>query len=114
MTSMIDNSLFTLKPKRIDAMKQKLQDELIVYDPATHQGHCLSKSASLIWLACDGEATVSEITARLAGETKSEIDEPIVLFALSKLDKAGLLARAGTICRRIEPPTRREILRRLG
>jgi len=111
---MIDDAVRGMKPKRIGATKQKLQNELLVYDPATHRGHCLNKSASLIWQACDGEATVLGITERLARETGSEIDEAMVLFGLSKLDKAGLLENAGTVCRKIQPPTRRDILRRLG
>lgn len=111
---MIDHALQSLKPKRIDAMKRKLQDELLVYDPATHRGYCLNRTASLLWLACDGEATVSEIATRLTGGTESEIDEATVLFGMRKLDEAGLFADAGTLCEKIQPRTRREILRRLG
>ena len=111
---MIDTVLATMRPKRIEAMARELQDELLVYDPRTHRGHCLNKSASLIWLACDGTATVSQIVARFARDAESGINEPMVLFAMKKLDAAGLLRNPGTLSPKILPSTRREILRRLG
>src|SRR5262249_10237769 len=90
------------------------QDELLVYDPVAHRGHCLNESASIIWLACDGVATASQIASHFAQETKSPLNEPMVLFALSKLDQAGLLSDAGVLSRTIQPSTRRQILRSLG
>jgi Coenzyme PQQ synthesis protein D (PqqD) len=111
---MMDTVLATMRPKRIEAMTRELQDELLLYDARTHRGHCLNKSASLIWLACDGTATVSEIVARFAEDAESGINEPMVLFALKKLDAAGLLRNPGTLSPKILPATRREILRKLG
>jgi len=111
---MTNNTVSALKPKRIDAFKTKLRDELLVYDPETHRGHCLNRSASLIWLACDGKTAVSEIAARVAAETPLGIDEPLVWFALVKLDRAGLLSNGETLSHKIQAPTRRAILRRLG
>ena len=111
---MINNVLIALRPKRINATTRTLQDELLVYDPSTHRGHCLNKSASIIWLSCDGVTTVSEIASRFAEETQSDVNEPMILFALNKLDKAGLLSQPGDLSHSIQPSTRREILRRLG
>ena len=111
---MTDDFPGAFKPKRIEALKGELEDELVVYDPVTHRGHCLNRSASLVWLACDGRATVSEIAARLAAETHSGISEVMIQLALIKLDRAGLLSTRGTLSEKIRPRTRRDILRRLG
>lgn len=111
---MTDDFPRAFKPKRIDALKVELEDEFVVYDPATHRAHCLNRSASLIWLACDGRATVSEIAARLAAETDSRINEAMIELALIKLDRAGLLSTRGTLSEKMRPRTRRDILRRLG
>lgn len=111
---MTDNFLNSFKPKRVDALKKNFEDELLVYDEATHRGHCLNRSASVVWLACDGRATVSEITARLVAEEQSGISDVTVRFALIKLAKAGLLSNGEALSELIQPRMRRDILRKLG
>ena len=86
-----------LKPQRIEALTRKLGDELIVYDQRRYKAHCLNQTAAAVWLECDGEAAVPEIAKRLASLMCAECDEVLVMLAVAKLLKAGLLEKSDAI-----------------
>lgn len=46
---------------------ERLPDEVLVYDQARHQAHCLSLAADLVWNLCDGKRSVDEAQAALVG-----------------------------------------------
>jgi Coenzyme PQQ synthesis protein D (PqqD) len=73
---------------------QALDDGLVIYDSATHQGHSLNETASRIWSLADGTRTARQIAAT-AG-----VDEPLVLDALEQLGRLGLLHRSPGVSRR--------------
>jgi len=87
-----------------------LGDEVVVYDLESHRGHCLNRTAALVWRACDGRSTIGAIAAQLGRELGVRVEEGLVRYALRKLDQAHLL-RAGFPAATL---TRREIARRLG
>lgn len=68
-----------------------LRDETLVYDPKTHQAHCLNPIAAMIWQSCDGETSVTEIVRRLSSHYEASIDERVVLHALEQLKAAHLV-----------------------
>jgi hypothetical protein len=102
------------RPSRIEALHRALDDELLVYDSETHRAHCLNKSAAIVWLACDGTATISEIVRHLAAETGRHVDESEVWLALMKLERAGLLLNGKDLLRKSRRQSRRSLLRKLG
>ena len=91
---------------------EKLDDETLVYDLATHEAHCLNRAAALVWDRSDGETSMDALAGLLP-----EVDLPprvdLVRLALDDLDRAGLLAEypAPTPKKTI---SRREIVRALG
>lgn len=68
-----------------------LGDEIVVYDAKQHTGHCLNRSASVVWRNLDGTITMSEMVTRLRRELDAPADEDMVWLALEQLDKAHLL-----------------------
>jgi hypothetical protein len=40
---------------RKDCLLRKLDDELLIYDPQRHEGHCLNSTAAAVWRLCDGK-----------------------------------------------------------
>ena len=46
---------------RDDLVFRQLDEEWVVYDPASEQLHVLNASAAVVWLCCTGESTLSEI-----------------------------------------------------
>lgn len=70
---------------------EKVDDETVILDTATHEVHCLSPFAAVVYTNCDGSNSVAEL-ARLAG---SRLDKPIseeqVEAALVQLEERGLM-----------------------
>lgn len=47
---------------------ETVDDELVLYDPGTGRAAYLNDSAAVVWKLCDGQRSVSEITALIARE----------------------------------------------
>ena len=70
---------------------QQLPDEILVYDKATDQAHCLNQTAGLVWRACDGQGMPEEIARKLTRQLGAVVSEELVLLALAELEKIDLL-----------------------
>jgi hypothetical protein len=68
-------------------------DEMLVYDLARHRALSLNGTAAAVWRACDGTRTRAEIGVR-AGAGQA-LHPAVVHYALSRLDRAHLLAGPG-------------------
>lgn len=88
-----------------------LGDEVVVYELESHRGHCLNRTAALVWRACDGRRTVAAVAAQLGRELGVPADEHLVRYTLRRLGEARLLdpgiPEAATL-------TRRQLVRRIG
>jgi hypothetical protein len=82
-----------MKPraKRTGLLAEQLEDELIVYDQVRERGHCLNRTAALVWRHADGERTVAELATILRTELDPVADENLVWHALDRLNAAHLL-----------------------
>ena len=101
------------KPKRIEALTRELHDELFVYDRQRHRVHCLNKTATAVWLECNGEATVPEIAKKLENPMCADGDDVLVRLAVAKLGKAGLLEKSDAASDGAEFLSRRDVLKRI-
>jgi hypothetical protein len=88
-----------------------LGDEVVVYELESHRGHCLNRTAALVWRACDGRRTVGSIAARLGRELGVPADEGLVRYTLRKLREARLLEPGIPEAASL---TRRQLARRIG
>jgi hypothetical protein len=93
---------------------QELPDEVLVYDRDRDRAHCLNETAALVWQACDGRNTTTQIARNLGQHLNCTVDENIVWLALDQLGRNQLLERQPT-----SPPTsngmnRRTMVRALG
>ena len=72
----------------------ELDNEVVVYDPATQSLHRLNASAAHVWLACDGTTSVDQLVnrvARLYTETGETIGTDVRAL-LGRLVDAGIVA----------------------
>jgi len=90
---------------------RELPDELVIYDTARHQAHCLNASAALVFKHSDGKTSVAQLVKQLRREVSSAADETWVRLALERLEEAHLLERAPGAA---NAPSRRDVLSRLG
>jgi Coenzyme PQQ synthesis protein D (PqqD) len=71
----------------------EIDDERVLYDPATRAVARLDPVGALLWLALDGEGTVADLAADTAAAFEVEPDEALagVLRLLEQLDDGGYL-----------------------
>jgi hypothetical protein len=96
---------------RAGLVVRRVGEELVVYDPATHVAHCLSRAAAVVFRAANGKAGVGAIAATLAASMGSACDEASLVRTLEELSAAGLLEPARQT---LVASSRRQALRRLG
>lgn len=79
--------------RRAHVITRVLEDEGILYDPATHSVHSLNPTAALVWDLCDGEHTLSDIVDLLGEIFEAEREEVAadVQETLKRLQRLGLL-----------------------
>jgi len=108
----MQDEMNSVKPKRIHALTRPFDDELIVYDAQTHEAHCLNRTAAMVWQECDGETTVQDIAKKLQDKLQSEADA-VVMLAVLRLHKAGLLEKSDALLAEGELWNRRDLLKRI-
>jgi len=86
-------STFTPPPRRNDLAVEILDEEAILYDPATGQTHRLSQNALDVWQQCDGNRTTKALAQRQTEicdiDFETALDHVEQLVAL--FSEAGLL-----------------------
>ena len=97
--------------KRIDGLlSERIDNELLVFNEATGEGHALNESAAAVFELCDGEADRAAMVEALAKDFGLPADEAVLDLALSELRDAGLIAGDDVV----EGINRRSVIRRLG
>lgn len=100
-----------LPRRRTDCLQRRLEEEIVIYDPERHIGHCLNSTAAAVWAICDGKHSIAQIATELSQELSAQVDQSVVQLALRQLENAHLL---------VEPkmpaklPSRRVAIRRIG
>ena len=102
------------KSRQQNIVVQEVNGELLIYDLNLNKALCLNRPSALIWEACDGERSISEITKIVGEKLKTEINEDFTWLALDKLKKENLMVNPEEITQNFNGLTRREVIRRIG
>ena len=94
------NKKSQLPVRREDLIVQKLGEEIIVYDRATHRAHSLNRSASLVFEQLDGKHDAAGIAKQLGQSLGRTSQAEIVATALNELAEANLLQPGAALPRR--------------
>ena len=93
---------------------ETLADETLVYDLERHKAHCLNRTATLVWRACDGRTRVASAAARLERELGNANGVLLLWSALGQLSRARLLDDALVLPPRRAGYSRRAMIQALG
>jgi hypothetical protein len=102
------------KSQKKGLVVKELADETLVYDLKRHRAYCLNRAASLVWNACDGHTSVSQIAATLQGDMDLAAAESVVWLALKRLSSAQLLEPDAPVAALARRYTRRQVLIAVG
>lgn len=97
--------------RREGLIVEELQHETLVYDLESHKAHSLNATAAVLWRACDGKNSVSDLARIVGAPSDLNDDEEVVLLGLARLNRASLLVDYHPEDRSI---TRRQTLRKIG
>ena len=102
------------KTRQEDIVVQELEKELLIYDFRIDKAFCLNETSALIWQACDGTKSVSEISREVGEKVNSPVSENLVWLALDQLSENDLLNDSQPVVSTFEGLSRREIIKKVG
>ncbi len=100
--------------RKEDIIVQELNGEILIYDLKANKAVCLNEVSSLVWDACDGNQSVSEISQSIGKKLNSPANEDIVWLALDQLKKERLIANGAEVVSKFDGMSRREVIRKVG
>lgn len=100
--------------RKEEIIVQELNGEVLIYDLKTNKAVCLNETSSMVWDACDGNQSVSEISQSIGKKLNSPANEDIVWLALDQLKKERLIANGGEVVSKFDGMSRREVIRKVG
>lgn len=102
------------RARRNDIFSEALDAETILYDKANHRAHSVNQTVAILWESADGRRSVDDLAEILHQKLEIPADRDVVLLGLEELAAAGLLDEPSKIEKGIEPPSRRDVARRLA
>lgn len=93
---------------------QDLGNEILIYDLKVDKAFCLNEVSKIVWQACDGRQTISEIIEDVGFKLNSPPNEDLVWFALNQLNKENLLENGENLPNHFAGMSRREVIKKIG
>lgn len=91
---------------------QEVPEEVLVYDLDTNKAHCLNQTAAMVWKACDGKTSISEIAALLEKESGNQVNDDLIWLAIDQLNENSLLEEQTAMV--FERNGRRDAIKKIG
>jgi hypothetical protein len=91
-----------------DIVIQSLGKEVLIYDLNTHKAYNLNETSSIVYQACDGRTSFSELKA------KNNLTDEIIYLALDELKKENLIEESEGYDSPFAGMSRREVIRKVG
>ena len=102
------------KCRQNDLVIQHLNGEVLIYDLAVHRAFCLNEASALVWQACNGQNTISDISHAVSKNLKTTVGDDFVWLALERLKKEDLITDGDEIKPDFNGLSRREVIKRIG
>jgi hypothetical protein len=100
--------------RKTDIVVQDLNREVLIYDLNLNKAFCLNETSALVWQACDGTKSVSEISQAISKKLNEPASEDLVWLALDQLKKKNLLDNSEEIVPNFYGVSRREVIKKVG
>jgi hypothetical protein len=100
--------------RKNDIVVQDLNGEVLIYDLKSNKAFCLNETSALVWQACDGTKSVSEISQAISNKLSEPANEDLVWLALDQLKQENLLDNSEEVVSNFAGMSRREAIRKVG
>lgn len=102
------------KSRQEEIAVQELENEVLIYDFRTDKAFCLNKTSAMVWLACDGTKSVSEISLEIGKKVQSPVSENLVWLAIDQLIEDDLMDDSQPVVSKFQGLSRREVIKKVG
>jgi hypothetical protein len=93
--------------RKEDLVVQELNGEVLIYDLRKNKAFCLNETSALVWQACDGNNSISDIGEKIGSED-------IVWLALDELKKERLIEDGTSPASKFNGMSRRDVIKKIG
>ena len=107
----MNNSQFPVARKN-GLVVQEVPGELLVYDLDTNKAHCLNETAAMVWKACDGANSITDIVKIIEGQSEGSVNDDFVWLAIDQLSENNLLEKEMRVA--FSGTSRREAIKKIG
>ena len=91
-----------------NVVMQECSDEILIYDLKTHKTFSLNKTASIVYMACDG------ITTFAALKDRNGLSDEMICFTLDELKNENLLIETDSYISPFSGISRRQVVKQVG
>jgi hypothetical protein len=91
-----------------------MEGEVLIYDLTESKAFCLNETSALVWQACDGQKSVTEISNLVSQKLKSSANEDLIWFAIDQLKKERLIENSEELPDNFAGMSRREVIKKVG
>lgn len=102
------------KARMENIVVQELDNELLIYNLISNKALCLNETSKLVWQACDGKTSATEISEIIGQKLNSPINEDLIWLALDILKKENLIENGEQFSNYFAGMSRREVIRKVG
>jgi hypothetical protein len=100
--------------RKANLVVQQMEDEVLIYDLTSNKAFCLNKTSALVWQACDGKRTTTEIAELIGKQLKTPANEDLIWLTLDLLKKEKLIESEGVLEHRFAGMSRRQVIKKVG
>lgn len=93
---------------------QAVENETLIYDLESNKAFCLNITASLVWNACNGSRSITEIKESLQKDVDESVNEDLIHFTLDQLNKKGLIEGYESVPFAPKRVSRRKVVQSFG
>ncbi len=105
---------FPPKGRKSSLVVQELNNEIMIYDITENKALCLNETSAIVWQACDGNNTISEITLILTEKLGKSANEDLVWLAIEQLKKENLIENSNELRSPFLGMSRRDVIKKVG
>ena len=102
------------KSRKSNLVVQEINNEVMIYDLSENKALCLNETSAIVWQACDGIRTTTEISKILTEKLGQPANEELVWFAIDQLTKENLIENSELSSSPFLGMSRRDVIKKVG
>jgi hypothetical protein len=100
--------------RKSNLVVQEVNGEVLIYDLNNAKAFCLNSTSAVVWQACNGERSITEINDFVSEQLNSPVNDDLIWLALDQLKEENLIENKAELKSKFEGLSRREVIRKVA